>query len=270
MTEGLRTNKKIVSLWLPVAVLVLGLVFLVFIFIEYQRNIYLIDQNKNLISSSAQARLSNILLGREPSPNWVNIKGRYGWIKQAPTTYWFNNGTQEFPWSRSTSNTVDNDWQKIWADINTSSQTTRLNTQRLNLLNAVKNALEKNDELLIEESFSAYLEHKNAYHLSPQQEIAFSLKLVEIGAQEHWSPELVHAILITGGSSKSPIFRPVVDFLFRHTELFSNDDFESIIVNVKHQLEALNLPHYFLDDYLLHLNKPRFVPSSNSAKTTSD
>ncbi len=255
------TQKKIVSLWLPIAVLMLGLTFLVFVIIEYQRNTSLVEQNRALISGSAKAQLSNRISKLGTSNNWAKLKDDYEWIRYAPRTYWFKNGVQEFPWNRSvnsSTNTTSKKWSDVWADINSVSPTL-MNTQRLALLDDIKGALDSNDEALITQSFNAYLEHKNAYYLSPQQEVAFSLRLVEIGAQDHWSPELVHAILVTGGRSDTPLFRPVVDLLFRHVDLFSVDEFNSIIRQIKHHLEAFNLSSYFLDDYLSHLDQPRLV-----------
>lgn len=263
MTTQIRARKTLVSLWLPIAVLLMGLIFLTFIVIEYQRNTSLIEQNRTLISGSAKARLSSNILGLEPDPNWSKATNDYRWIQQAPLTYWFNNnGVQEFPWSRvayQISNAPNEQWEKIWAEIESSSPTNVVNQERLILLKALKVVLDSNNQALIEPSFDAYLEHKNAYHLSPPQEIAFSLKLLEIGAQKHWSSELIHAILITGGNSESPIVRPVVDLLFRHAELFSADEFDSIINKVKRQLEVFNLPSYYLENYLSHLNKPSFT-----------
>jgi len=261
LTQRTLTQRTIVSLWLPIAVLILGLTFLVFVVIEYQRNTSLVEQNRALISGSAKAQLSNRISSLDAGDNWSKLEGDYEWIRYAPGTYWFNNGIQEFPWNRSvnsSANTTSEKWSDLWADMH-SVMPTLMNAQRLTLLNNVKGALDSNDEVLITQSFNAYLEHKNAYYLSPQQEIVFSLSLVEIGAQEHWSPELVHAILVTGGRSDTPLFRPVVDLLFRHADLFSVDEFNSVIERLKQHLEAFNLSSYFLDNYLSHLDQPRLV-----------
>jgi len=262
MTYEVSARKTIVSLWVPITVVLLGLTFLVFVFVEYQRNISLVEQNRVLISGSAKARLANGILNSDKSRNWGRLKEQYNWIQEAPHTYWFAAGVQEFPWRRSPSaisKTEIDKWGKIWSDISSTSLTKHINQERLTLLKEIKAALDSNDELSIQQSFDTYLEHKNAYHLSPQQEVAFSLKLVEIGAQNHWSSELVHAILITGGSSETPIVRPVIDVLFRHAELFSAKDFDWIITNIQQQLEVFNLSSYFLDDYLSHINEPRFT-----------
>jgi len=177
MTYEVSARKTIVSLWVPITVVLLGLTFLVFVFVEYQRNTSLVEQNRVLISGSAKARLANGILNSDKSRNWGRLKEQYNWIQEAPHTYWFAAGVQEFPWRRSPSaisKTEIDKWGEIWSDISSTSLTKHI---------------------------------KNAYHLSPQQEVAFSLKLVEIGAQNHWSSELVHAILITGGSSETPILR---------------------------------------------------------------
>jgi len=273
MKSDVRDRKTLVSLWLPIAVLLLGLLFLIFVVIEYQRNTALVEQNGELISSSAKAALTNSILSRNTTTNWGDIKESYGWIKSAPHTYWFKNGVQEFPWHRPSlpkSKTLGEKWQNLWSEINTSSPDESINKQRLTLLNAIQNALASDDKTTIQHSFDAYLEHKNAFHLSPQEEVVFSLKLVEIGAQEHWSSELVHAILITGGSAEAPLFRPVVDILFRHAEHFSQDEFSLIIRKIKQHLEALNLSTYFLDEYALHLNRPQFtLPIDDSVMSNS-
>jgi len=271
----MRTRKTIVSLWLPIAILLLGLMFFIFIFIEYQRNSSLIEQNRTLISGSAKARLISNILNHSTGANWANNKENYHWIKQAPQTYWFDNGLQKFPWHKALeTNSKDLQWEKIWHELNsppTSNKVTHtVNPQRLTLLNAIETALNDNNEALIQQSFDDYLEHKNAYHLSPQEEIAFSLKLIELGAQQHWSPELIHAILLTGGSLETPIMRPVVDLLFRHTALFSIDEINWISNNVKHHLETFNLPSYFLDDYLQHLTQTQFVLPKNIQTVSND
>lgn len=261
MISETHARKSVVSLWLPIAVLFLGLIFFIFVVVEYQRNTALVEQNASLISNSAKASLSNSILSREMSINWGGIQGRYDWIQYAPQTYWFNNGVQEFPWARSPSSVSDvqpTEWKMVWSEINSLSSKGVVNEHRLTLLNAIKVALDGGDELIIKQAFDDYLEHKNAYHLSPQEELGFSLKLVEIGAQEHWSRELVHAILVTGGSSEAPLFRPVTDILFRRAELFSRDEFDLVTDKVKQQLEALNLSSYFFDDYLQHLDEPQF------------
>lgn len=264
-------RKKIVSLWLPVAVLLLGLVFLIFVFIEYQRNTTLIEQNKTLISGSAKTRLINNISNRKVGTNWANHKDNYSWILQAPSTYWFSNGLQEFPWHRATIATSikPSKWQIIWAELNrpTSSNDNSkhpINKQRLGLLKKIKSAIDDDNQALIKQSFDAYREHLNAYRLGPEQEIAFSLILIEIGAKQHWSPELIHAVLITGGNSETPIIRPVIDILFRNLELFTNDDFHWITNRIKHQLEEFNLSSHFLNDYVLHLEKPQFVLPKNA------
>lgn len=260
MTTDVRDRSTVVSLWLPIAVLLLGLVFLIFVVVEYQRNTALVEQNGALISNSAKAALTNSILSSSNSPNWGSIKGNYRWIKSAPHTYWFKNGVQEFPWHRPPSSKMRGEtWQTLWSEINAPTPGGSINRQRLSLLNRIQNALDSNDKANIQQSFDAYLEHKNAFHLSPQEEVVFSLKLVEIGAQEHWSSELVHAILVTGGSTEAPLFRPVIDILFRHAGLFSPDEFSLIVAKVKQHLEALNLSTYFLDEYALHLNKPQFT-----------
>ena len=271
----MRTRKTVVSLWLPIAILLLGLMFFIFIFIEYQRNSSLIEQNRTLISSSAKARLISNILNHSTGTNWANNKENYHWIKQAPRTYWFDNGLQKFPWHKALeTNSKDLQWEKIWHELNSppasNKVTHTVNPQRLTLLNAIETALNDNNEALIQQSFDDYLEHKNAYHLSPQEEIAFSLKLIELGAQQHWSPELIHAILLTGGSLETPIMRPVVDLLFRHTALFSIDEINWISNNVKHHLETFNLPSYFLDDYLQHLTQPQFVLPKNIQTVSND
>ena len=270
MTTQLLSRKTLVSLWLPIAVLLMGLLFFIFMVIEYQRNVALVEQNRTLIARAVNANLISSSLSYGSSNNWARTQGNYEWIRNAPHTYWFNNQTQEFPWRRSISykeqNTNPESWTTYWSEINQAStplNKTSLNKQRLGLLNAVQQALESADEVEIQTAFEALLEHKNAYQLSPQEEIAFSLKLIQIGAKEHWSPELIHTILITGGNPNAPLFRPVVDSLFRHIELFSPNEFNTIITLVKQQLELFHLPTYFLDDYIAHLDKPLFDLPTN-------
>ena len=265
MTSHTRARRASVSLWLPIAILLLGLVFLIFVIVEYQRNSALVEQNRALISASAKARLSNSVLNRGTSDNWAQLKGDYEWVQYAPSTYWFSEGVQEFPWSRPSlvsGSDHPQEWSRIWADLNSSSPS-MVNQQRLALLNKVKAALNSSDEARISQSFNAYLEHNSAYQLSPQQEVAFSLKLIDIGVDEHWSSALVHATLITGGSSEAPILRPTIDVLFRHAELFSNKELKSIVAKVEQHLEKFNLPGYFLNDYLQHLEKPKFTMPHN-------
>ncbi|MBL4673332.1 MAG: HAMP domain-containing histidine kinase [Arenicella sp.] len=274
MPTQTRARKTKVSLWLPVAVLLMGLLLLAFVVIEYQRNTSLVEQNRSLISGSAKTRLSSNLLYLDPSHNWSNSANDYRWIQHTPRTYWFNNAVQEFPWTRgavSTSNPQHQKLQTIWAAIESPSPTNHVNQERLRLLNAITAALDSTSyanadiqkQTAIQQSFDSYVEHTRAYHLSPQQEIVFSLKLLEIGAQEHWSSELVHAILITGGSSQAPIVRPVVDLLLRHARLFSPEEFDWTISKMQRHLEVFNLSAYFLDDYVSHLNKPRFALPTN-------
>ncbi|MFQ3244266.1 MAG: two-component system sensor histidine kinase SenX3 [Arenicella sp.] len=285
MTTQARAGKATVSLWLSIAVLLMGLLFLTLVIIEYQRNTSLIEQNRSLISGSAKTRLGSNLLYLEPSRNWNDSYNDsaddYRWIQHAPRTYWFNNAVQEFPWTReavSNSAPQGETLQTMWAAVNSPSPTNLVNQERLRLLNSIKAALDDSSytassnadsanekKTAIQQSFDAYVEHTRAYHLSPQQEIVFSLKLLEIGAQEHWSSELVHAILITGGSSQAPIVRSVVDLLFRHAGHFSNHEFDWVISKIQRHLEVFNLPAYFLDDYVSHLKKPRFaLPASFS------
>jgi len=263
-------RKKVVSLWLPIAILFLGLVFLIFVIIEYQRNLSIIQQNKNLISNSAKSRIQSNILKRDFGSNWADLEQDYQWIKTAPSIYWFNSGKQEFPWARQhlkNAKVEQKRWQDIWLFLNSSSLSKNdkldINQSRLALLKKIKSAIDENDDGLITQSFNNYLDHLNAYHLSPQEEIAFSLILIEIGAEQHWSKELIHAILITGGKSESPIIRPVVDLLFRNASHFSLDDFDWITNKVIDVLETFNLSSYFLKDYALHLKSPSFILPNN-------
>jgi len=262
-------RKKNVSQWLPIAILFLGLIFFAFIIIEYQRNTSLIEQNKTLISNSAKARLINNLLAQNSSQNWANHTDSYEWIKHKPTTYWFNNDEQIFPWKRQIPEKTKQglNWQTLWLEINgaaTKNSEKHLDQQRLVLLSSVREALISNDEKLIEKAFNTYIEHTHVYNLDPKQEVAFSLKLVELGAKEHWSPKLIHAILITGGSTEAPIIRPVVDLLFRHADQFSHDNFNSIIIKINRNIEAFNLSPYFLNSYLSHLDNPQLTLPKNT------
>ncbi|GAA6138068.1 hypothetical protein NBRC116583_18150 [Arenicella sp. 4NH20-0111] len=275
MTAELRTKKSTVSLWVTVAILCLGMMFLTFVIVEYQRNIALVEQNEVLISNSAQATLKNNILNRAPGVNWGALKGDYTWIKSTPSAYWFRDGVQEFPWRRTSgqsSITLPPTWAAVWSEINSLASAGTVNEPRLKLLIAVKSALESNNESSITRSFEEYLAHKNALQLSPYQEVAFSLKLLELGATDHWSSELMHAILITGGNSEAPLFRPIVDILFRHANLFSTNEFDAILTTVKRYLETYNLSGYFLDDYVQHLNHPQFLltPTAESLSNASD
>ncbi len=275
MTAELRTKKSTVSLWVTVAILCLGMMFLTFVIVEYQRNIALVEQNEVLISNSAQATLKNNILNRAPGVNWGALKGDYTWIKSTPSAYWFRDGVQEFPWRRTSgqsSITLPPTWAAVWSEINSLVSAGTVNEPRLKLLVAVKSALESNNESSITRSFEEYLAHKNALQLSPYQEVAFSLKLLELGATDHWSSELMHAILITGGNSEAPLFRPIVDILFRHANLFSSNEFDAILTTVKRYLETYNLSGYFLDDYVQHLNHPQFLltPTAESLSNASD
>ncbi len=275
MTAELRTKKSTVSLWVTVAILCLGMMFLTFVIVEYQRNIALVEQNEVLISNSAQATLKNNILNRAPGVNWGALKGDYTWIKSTPSAYWFRDGVQEFPWRRTSgqsSITLPPTWAAVWSEINSLASAGTVNEPRLKLLVAVKSALESNNESSITRSFEEYLAHKNALQLSPYQEVAFSLKLLELGATDHWSSELMHAILITGGNSEAPLFRPIVDILFRHANLFSTNEFDAILTTVKRYLETYNLSGYFLDDYVQHLNHPQFLltPTAESLSNASD
>ncbi len=275
MTADLRTKKSTVSLWVTVAILCLGMMFLTFVIVEYQRNIALVEQNEVLISNSAQATLKNNILNRAPGVNWGALKGDYTWIKSTPSAYWFRDGVQEFPWRRTSgqsSITLPPTWAAVWSEINSLAPAGTVNEPRLKLLVAVKSALESNNESSITRSFEEYLAHKNALQLSPYQEVAFSLKLLELGATDHWSSELMHAILITGGNSEAPLFRPIVDILFRHANLFSTNEFDAILTTVKRYLETYNLSGYFLDDYVQHLNHPQFLltPTAESLSNASD
>lgn len=262
----MKNRRTIVSLWLIIAILLLAALFLAFVFIEYQRNTALVEQNRHLIADSAKGRLTYNLLDNQGSQNWAKAESDYRWIQHPPKDYWFNDAKQEFPWHRLDAempSKKSDDWSRVWSAVDSLSDSALVNAQRLALLVKMEAALASNDQSIIRQSFDAYVEHKNAFLLSPVEEVAFSLKLVEIGAKDHWSPELVNAILVTGGPAKMPIFRPVIDFLFRHNALFTNDEFELIIDKVQQQLEALNLSDFYLEQYLTHMLEPQFVPPKN-------
>jgi len=276
-----RTSK--LPLLAPIAVVLLGILFFVFIVIEYQRNTSLIKQNKQLISHSAASKLINQIQGQPAQANWSRLKEDYSWIQTAPNTYWFSNNIQEFPWARSVQSSEpeshdiadNNQWHKVWKNVDSLSSSSvsnasEVDAERLQLLTDLNLALDSNKDDKIRYAFEVYIEHQKAYQLSPIQEIAFSFKLVEIGAKQHWSPELIHAILLTGGSSDAPIIRPVADLLFRHVDQFSDEEFKQITISLKKQLEAFNLSEYHLDDYIAHLESPRFKLSENSTGTNKN
>jgi len=257
----MKNLKTVVSPWLSVAILLLGITFLAFVLIEYQRNTNLVEQNKHLLAESVKSRLTNQLLKNTVGKNWAKLKDDYRWIKTPPKDYWFDNGEQQFPWHRrkfETPHNKDNDWSEIWSEIDALSEPKLVNPQRFALLIKISEALSSKNPTVIRQSFNSYVEHKNAFQLSPLEEVAFSLKLVEIGAEEHWSPELVHAILLTGGPDDAPIFRPLADLLMRHCDQFSEHEIKTIVSVIKAQLEGLNLTAFYLDEYVQHMLAPRF------------
>lgn len=185
---NLADINKAAPLWGAIAVLLFGFLFLAFIIIEYQRNTSLISQNKTLISDAAKTQLVNKLKQRTVNKNWGELESDYDWILSPPNTYWFDNGVQEFPWVRKSTPTGEDQnrqWHKTWLSISSLTTSSVVNQARLKFLIGINAALEVNEEAIIREAFSAYTEHVRSYLLNPEQEIAFSLKLVAMGIRDH-------------------------------------------------------------------------------------
>ncbi len=262
----------LISPWLSTSVLLAGALFLLFILVEYRQNIALIGDNQSLIAESARIRLQGRLLENQPQTNWAEPDAGFGWVMQAPDHYRFLDGLQVFPWARRvtpSSPAAKQQWSEVWSSIDTLSISQHINSQRLHLLIAVKEALHNNDTALIRQTFDNFMAHKKAYILSPVEEIAFSLKLVELGIEKHWNPTLVNAILLTGGSPQKPLIHPVADLLFRYNHLFSTQEVSQVVSTIKHFLEQVNLSHYFLDAYQTHLEDPQFtLPDLDTTEPT--
>ena len=254
--------RKAMSFWLPILVLIVGVLFILFTVIEYRQNVTLIDENQALISESARTLLKNNLIATASREDLVDINKDYDWVKRNPNYYLFQSGKQVFPWFKGVINHSSVEkavWKKIWSPVNHLEISKLIDSERLQRLLAVKKALESGDERQIKESFDLFIQHQKVFILSPMEEIAFSLKLVELGLSQHWNPQLVEAFLLTGGSSNLPITRPVLDWLFKYHSLFSEAEFFAIVNKIQKYLEQINLSNYFLNEYLEQFGRPAFV-----------
>jgi len=252
---------KTLRFYLPILTIIVGALFVLFIFHEYQRNIGLIDENRALIASSAKARLKANLMKAFPDGSNEDEIQDYNWVSQKPNYYYFKQGKQLYPWPRKAQvNALDSvhNWKNIWSEVNSLKENKYVDPERLQLLFLVRDSLYLNDKEKIVQSFDKYMQHVEASVLSPLEEIAFSLKLIELGLHDHWNSALVEAFLLNGGPKQKPIIRPVIDWVFKFNQLLSVNEFNQIIQKIQLSLEQANLPNYFLDDYLLHFFESQF------------
>jgi len=260
---------KAIQNYLPLVVIAVGVFFGLLIFHEYYRNSSLIDENKALIVESAKVRLQNSLLNALPALDANSWDENYSWVKQKPDFYHFESGKQVFPWFHQQEpgdSIINRKWDLVWSEVNGLSSAKYINDDRLSLLVDVKNALATNDAGKISQAFSAYMLHQEAFILSPLEEIAFSLKLIDLGIKEHWNGELIDAFLLTGGPIERPIIRPVVDWLFKYNHLLTRQEIQNIFEKIKVTLVQASLPSYFLDEYIYHFDEPQFLLSESEAE----
>lgn len=255
---------KVLSIFLPLLVVAVGVFFIVFVIHEYRKNNALIDENQALIAGSAKTLLMNNLADSLPRDNLFTSGPRFSWIRHKPEVRWFNSGKQIFPWVREVdAETINKEfsWLSVWKSVNSFTESEVVNTERLKLLQAVNNALKNGDQQLISHSFDVFMMHKEAFILSPQEEIAFSLKLIDLGVETHWNNALIDAFLLTGGPQEKAITRPVIDWLFHYHQLFSVSEFNDILAMINTHLERVNLSAYYLDEYVQYFNEEsHFLP----------
>lgn len=230
--------------------------FIALLLMEYRQNVALIDENRRLMQSALRSELRRELINSQPDQALPPAAQDYSWIKRLPEFAYFQNGQQLFPWVGLVKDNTPRNWSTVWQQIDALEAGSMVDSGRIELLKTIDSALRGGDDKEISRAFSDYLANLRALVLSPEQEVAFALKLIELGVDQHWSAPFIEAILLTGGSAERPLARPVADWLFRHSDSFTREDMQFVIDRIGDHIEQINGTLYHLLDYWEWFNRP--------------
>ena len=244
---------QIQIIWSYVLIFVLACVLYSFLYIEYQQNTKLIENNQVFIQQAiAKTLKSNQRAKLEKLPesanhfsaNWKSIKPVF-WVSE--------NGRLVYPFRflGKKSQTKSPLWQHYTASYAT-TQTHKLSIaaqKRVLLIHKIKSLRRQGHSPLLEQAIQDYLSMLQHFRLSPLEEVVSGLWLLKTDHGQQWSSDFIKLFVTEGGDG----IKPLLDYLFINSAGFTEADAREAL----QQIYALYRAHK-LDVTWLKSNEQKF------------
>lgn len=251
-------EKKKSPSYLPLLPVILTGIFFFWILLhEHRSNIALVGRNEALLETTIRKSLAanqEALLSPYPK-HTSNLADN--WQEIHPDFYWFKEGVQVFPFLHrgQKQSRWDETW-KAYTDGTLAGSLGSESSRRIELIRNVEKALASASKSEIRSAVSNLLAHKSNFRLTTLEEVASSLKLVEIDKDKHWNREFVNSILLTGWPVDGGRIFSVADLLLLHNQDLSIDDINIAYGLLSQQAENANLSLEPFSNYMNQLDSP--------------